>query len=221
MGEGRMRDFLLTISAFCSTARLASTLNSLIHKPPRLAYAPLMKARLHLQLLFTDSHPPDFVFPLCLAPVNCLSPYESKSPHRKCFTLIELLVGDRHHWHLAALLLPALSKAKPALIRRLAKPPAPNRRRAANIRQRSWKCISYLIDHDDISTRVQDVNGGDANWWAKWPRIIQSNGQMRPTLSRYRGWLRAAMSRHPHGTWLSEVTHTMVSVVFKAGWARS
>src|SRR2546425_10056344 len=62
-GEGRGEEtFFSPFPLSVRPARLASTLNSLIHKPPRLAYTPLMKAPSSSTALFHGiPTPPDFV----------------------------------------------------------------------------------------------------------------------------------------------------------------
>ena len=85
------------------------------------------------------------------------------------FTLIELLVVIAIIGILAALLLTALSKAKASAHSATCK----NRLHQMGLALQMFvndhgNAYPLWIDHDDISSKgPSDVNGGDANWWAK------------------------------------------------------
>jgi prepilin-type N-terminal cleavage/methylation domain-containing protein/prepilin-type processing-associated H-X9-DG protein len=88
---------------------------------------------------------------------------------RKAFTLVELLVVIAIIAILAALLLPALSRAKAQARSTTCK----NHLRQMGLALQMFvndhgNAYPLWIDHDDISSNgPRDVNGGDAYWWAK------------------------------------------------------
>ena len=98
--------------------------------------------------------------------VNCSS---TSINMRKAFSLVELLVVIAIIAILAALLIPVLLRAKASAHSATCK----NRLHQIGVALQMFvndhgNAYPYWIDHDDISSKgPRDVNGGDANWWAK------------------------------------------------------